>query len=69
MKRIALTLLFSFIFFGGAYLMGNYMLNTFDESVSDQIMGSLAGIICWMILVVVMLIPIGFYKIAKEITK
>jgi len=42
------TTLAIIVFFGGAYFMGNSVLNTFDEDWIEQLMSSLYGIICWL---------------------
>ena len=66
MKTILLTILGIVIFFGGAYLMGNYLLDTFNDNIPDQIMGTLLGIMAWLLVAVVGLFIAAIYNLAKE---
>ena len=51
MKAILLTILITIIFFGGAYFMGNYLLDTFSDGIVRQIMSSLFGLQAWIVII------------------
>jgi hypothetical protein len=69
MKRIALTIFFSIIFFGGAYLMGNYAYNSFDGNFMTQFKGMVFGIMLWCLIGVFSLIIAGIYVATKPSKK
>ena len=62
MKKILLTILGTIIFFGGAYFMGNYALNTFNEDLFKQIVSSLFGIMLWGIIAMIASIIYCIYR-------
>lgn len=56
-----LTILGFSIFLMGAYFMGNFMLDTFDDDIQDRIMSSIYGVLCWAVIAVVFVIFCGIY--------
>ena len=62
MKNILLTILGTIIFFGGAYFMGNYILDTFNDDIVEQIMSSVYGILLWAGIGLIALIICWIYK-------
>jgi hypothetical protein len=43
-----LSILAILIFLGGAYFMGNFFLDSFDNDLRERIMASLYGVLCWV---------------------
>jgi hypothetical protein len=63
MKTI-LSVLFIVIIFAGAYLMGNAVLDTFQEYWQEQILSSLFGLLIWALLASIVLLVVKTYEIA-----
>ena len=62
---VLLTIVLTIVFFGGAYLMGNFVCNSFEDSLLDRIENSLLGILCWVALGAIGLLVYGFYELAS----
>lgn len=43
-----LSILGVITFLVGAYFMGNFLLDTFDENLTEQIMSTLFGVLTWL---------------------
>ena len=60
---IILTIIGMIIFLGGAYFMGNKILNTFDEDIGEQIVATIAGMFIWTIILVIFAIAVKMYEV------
>ena len=69
MKRILLTIFFSIILFVGAYFMGNYMNDSFDDNFPRQLEGTVFGILLWCLIGIFALIIGGIYTATKPSKK
>jgi hypothetical protein len=59
---VLLTILGCIIFIIGAYFMGNFMLQTFDDELRERVMSSIFGIFCWLGVAVICVIFFAIYS-------
>jgi len=72
MKRIAnvlLTILGTIFVICGAYFMGNYVLDTFNDNLVEQIMSSLFGMLLWGCIISFIVIIYGIYRGIEMLTE
>ena len=61
--EIFLGILGIIIFFVGAYFMGNFLMGTLRDNLYERIIPSLFGIIAWILIFLIILLMILFYRL------
>lgn len=56
-----LSILGIIVFIGGAYFMGNKVLDTLSDDWREQIMSTIYGFLMWILILLVAVMCIGIY--------
>jgi len=60
---IIITIILIIIFLGGAYYMGNWISDGFNDEPREKIINSLLGVLCWCVMGAIVLLCCAFYLI------